>query len=216
MSTVLSPPKTVESRVVLHNISWQTYQRLLEERGDCSAPRLTYDRGELEIMSPTAKHEDVNESIKLLVNLISMEIGPILRGLGSTTFAREDIDRGFEPDSCFYVRNEAQIRGKERIDLSVDPVPDIVVEIDITSSSVKKRAVFAKFGVPEVWRYDGTRIEILTLTGGSYIRSDASMVLPVFTAEALTNLVADSLTLDRPEWMNKVLEWARQQTRSSK
>jgi len=209
MATVLSPPRIVEGRVVLHNISWHTYQRLLEERGDCSAPRLTYDRGELEIMSPTAKHEVVNESIKLLVNLISMEIGPILWGLGSTTFAREDIERGFEPDSCFYVRNESQIRGKERIDLSVDPVPDIVVEIDITSSSVKKRAVFAHFGVPEVWRYDGTKIEILILTGETYLRSDASLVLPVFTAEALTSLVADSLTLDRPEWMKKVLEWAR-------
>jgi Uma2 family endonuclease len=211
MSTVLNPPKTAESRVVLHNISWQTYQRLLEERGDCSAPRLTYDRGELEIMSPTAKHEDVNESIKLLVNLTSMELGPILRGLGSTTFAREDIDRGFEPDSCFYVRNESQIRGKERIDLSVDPVPDIVVEIDITSSSVNKRAVFAQFGVPEVWRYHGTKIEILILADGSYISSDVSLVLPVFTAEALTKLVADSLTLARPDWMRGVREWARAQ-----
>jgi Uma2 family endonuclease len=213
MVTVLNPPKTVEGRVVLHNISWHTYQRLLEERGDCSAPRLTYDRGELEIMSPSAKHEVVNESIRLLVNLISMEIGPILWGLGSTTFAREDIDRGFEPDSCFYVRNEALIRGKERIDLSVDPVPDIVVEIDITTSSVKKRAVFAKFGVPEVWRSDGTKIEILTLIDGSYINSNASLVLPVFTAEVLTKLVADSLTLDRPVWMKMVREWALQQAR---
>lgn len=214
MATLLSPPKTVESRVVLHNISWQTYQRLMEERGDRSAPRLTYDRGELEIMSPTAKHEDVNESIKVLVNLVSMEIGPVLRGLGSTAFAREDLDRGFEPDSCFYVRNEEQIRGKERIDLSVDPVPDIVVEIDITSSSVNKRAVFAQFGVPEVWRYDGTKIEILTLTGGSYIRSEASIILPIFTAEALTNLVADGLTLDRPQWMKGVRDWARAQRAS--
>lgn len=209
MATVLSPPKTVEGKVVLHNISWHTYQSLLEERGDCSAPRLTYDRGELEIMSPTAKHEVVNESIKLIVNLISMEIGPIVWGLGSTTFARADLDRGFEPDSCFYVRNAAQIRGKERIDLSVDPVPDIVVEIDITSSSVNTRKVFAHFGVPEVWRYDGAKIEILTLTRGSYLSSDVSLVLPVFTAEALTKLVADSLTLDRPDWMNGVRDWAR-------
>lgn len=211
MATVLSPPKTVEGKVVLHNISWHTYQRLLEERGDCSAPRLTYDRGELEIMSPTAKHEVVNESIKLIVNLISMEIGPIVWGLGSTTFAREDIARGFEPDSCFYVRNEAKIRGKDRIDLSVDPVPEIVIEIDITSLSARKLAVFAKFGVLEVWRYDGAKIEILTLIGGSYISSGASLVLPVFTAEALTKLVADSLTLDRPDWMKRVRDWARAQ-----
>ena len=209
MEGVLNPPQNLEARLVLHNISWVTYQRLLEELADSSSPRLTYDRGELEIISPTAKHEDVNESIKLLVNLVAMELGPAVRGLGSTTFTRADIERGFEPDSCFYVEKEAQIRGKERIDLASDPVPDIVVEIDITNSSLNKSAIFAQFGVPEIWRYDGTAFEILVLTNNVYVRSERSSLLPVFTVEALSTLIAESFTLDRRQWMNLVREWAQ-------
>ena len=109
MATALSPPQIAETRIVLHNISWATYQRLLDELAACSAPRLTYDRGELEIMSPTAKHEDVNETVKLFVNVLAEEVGLGLRGLGSTTFAREDIERGFETDSCFCIQHQAMI-----------------------------------------------------------------------------------------------------------
>src|SRR5712672_434859 len=107
MTAVLDPPRLADSRVVLHNISWGTYERLLEGRADCSAPRLTYDRGELEIMSPTPEHEKVNRAIDTLVNIAALEIEVEASDLGSTTFRLEDLERGFEPDSCFYVQNEA-------------------------------------------------------------------------------------------------------------
>ena len=210
MATVLSPPQIVENRVVLHNISWTTYQLLLQELADCAAPRLTYDRGELEIMSPTAKHEDVNEAIKLFVNAVAEEIKLVLRGLGSTTFTREDIERGFEPDSCFYIAHESLIRGKERIDLASDPPPDLVFEVDITSSSIDKLSIFADVGVPEVWRYDGERMEILLLHENTYRQSETSSVLASITAEVLTRFVSESLALNRLEWMERVRAWARQ------
>ena len=209
MATVLSPPQAAEGRVILHNISWPTYQRLLDELADCSTPRLTYDRGELEIMSPTAKHEDVNESIKLLVNAFAEETGLVLRGLGSTTFTREDIERGFEPDSCFYIAHESLIRGKERIDLAGDPPPDLVLEVDTTRSSINKLSIFAEIRVPEIWRYDGEQMEILVLHGSAYRPSGVSVVLPPITAEILTRFVSASLTLDRLAWMKSVREWAR-------
>ena len=209
MATVLSPPQAAERRVVLHNISWATYQRLLDELADCSTPRLTYDRGELEIRSPPAKHEDVNESIKLLVNAFAEETGLVLRGLGSTTFTRKDIERGFEPDSCFYIANESLIRGKERIDLASDPPPDLVLEVDITRSSINKLSIFAEIRVPEIWRYDGEQMEILVLRENSYQQSEPSSVLPRITATILTGLVSSSLRLDRLEWMKSVREWAR-------
>jgi Uma2 family endonuclease len=211
MTAVLSPPPTAETRVVLHNISWKTYERLLEDLADCSAPRLTYDRGELEIMSPTAKHEDVNETVKLLVNGVAEEIGLVLRGLGSTTFAREDIERGFEPDSCFYIQHESLIRGKARIDLAADPPPDLVFEVDITSSSIDKQSIFAQVGVPEVWRYDGEKMDILILRGKAYQKSEASTVIPLISAEVLTAFVSESLTLNRLEWMKRARDWARAQ-----
>jgi Uma2 family endonuclease len=211
MTTVLDPPRLADNSVVLHNISWGTYERLLEELADCSAPRLTYDRGELEIMSPTPEHEKVNRAIDTLVNIAALEIEVEASDLGSTTFRLEDIERGFEPDSCFYVQNEALIRGKNRLDLTVDPPPDLVIEIDITSSSINKRAIFAKFGVPEVWRYDGEQMEILNLVNGAYVKSEVSSVLPFFTAAVLTKFVAESRTLSRLEWMKRVRDWARAQ-----
>ena len=211
VATVLNLPKTAEARVVLPNVSWETYERLLTDLSDCSAPHLTYDRGRLVIMSPTAKHEKVNRSIELLVRITTLEMNIEVSSLGSTTFKREDIALGFEPDSCFYVQNEAAIRGKQALDLLVDPPPDIVVEIDISSSSINKRSLFAQFSVPEVWRYDGERIEILNLVNSAYVKAESSSVLPFITAKVLTDFIAASLSLSGLEWMKKVRDWAQQQ-----
>ncbi len=211
MTSVLNPAKTAEARVVLlPHVSWGTYERLLTDLSDYSVPHLTYDQGKLEIMSPTAKHEKVNRSIELLVRNTALEMNIEVASLGSTTFRREDIARGFEPDSCFYVQNEPAIRGKLALDLLVDPPPDIVFE-DITSSSINKRALLAHFAVPEVWCYDDESIEILNLVNGAYVKSERSSVLPCLTAKALTDFIAESLTLSGLEWMKKVRDWARQQ-----
>jgi len=211
MTTVLNLTKTAASRVVLPNVSWETYERLLTDLSDCSVPHLTYDQGRLEIMSPTAKHEKVNRSIELLVRITALEMNIEVGSLGSTTFKREDLARGFEPDSCFYVQNEAAIRGKDELDLLVDPPPDIVFEVDITSSSINKRSLFAQFAVPEIWRYDDESIEILNLVNGAYVKNESSSVLPFITAKVLTDFIAESLTLSGLEWMKKVRAWAQQQ-----
>lgn len=132
METIKSP---AEHRVILHNTSWETYERLMKERGESRVPRFAYDRGELEIMSPSTEHESIAYYVGLLVAVFAEEAGVDLYGAGSTTFDREDLERGFEPDACFYVRNAERVRGKPRIDLSLDPPPDLVIEVDITSLS---------------------------------------------------------------------------------
>ena len=162
-------------------------------------------------MSPTPRHEKVNRAIEILVSTLAAEMQIEVASLGSTTFKREDIERGFEPDSCFYFKNEIQIRGKEELDLTVDPPPDLVFEVDITSSSIDKESLFARFGVPELWRYDGQTIQILILVTDSYQLSSQSTVLPCLTAEVLTNFVAEYLSLSRIQWMKKLRDWARQQ-----
>src|SRR5262249_31633794 len=133
MPAVLSLP---EQRVVLRNVSWQTYVRLLSEHAESSSPRLTFDHGELEIMSPSAEHERYNLRIADLVGILADEMDVEAEGLGSSTFKREELERGFEPDSCFYIKNIECVRGKDRIDLALDPPPDLVVEVDITSASI--------------------------------------------------------------------------------
>lgn len=102
MITVVSPP---EPRVLLENMPWDLYERLLEAHRDCSAPRLTYDRGRLEIMSPSAEHEQLKETVALLINIVAEEMGINAEGFGSTTFRRQELERGFEPDACFYMAN---------------------------------------------------------------------------------------------------------------
>lgn len=212
MTAVLSPPHpiTVE-RVVLTGISWETYEKLLADLADRSVPRLTYDRGTLEIMSPTNKHEECNRAIARLVEVLAEEMAVEVRDLGSTTFHRDDIKRGFEPDTCFYIQNEAVIRGKETLDLNIDPPPDLVIEVDITSPSLGRFPIFAQFGVPEVWRFDGERLEIFLLSEGAYTKSEKSEALPFIVPDALVCFVAESVSLGRLEWLGKVRGWAREQ-----
>jgi Uma2 family endonuclease len=203
-------PSVQERRLVLHNIGWDTYERLLRDHANASSPRFTYDRGTLEIISPLPEHERLNRALQLLVPVIAEEIGVDLDSLGSTTFNREDLQRGFEPDSCFYVQNAARVRGRDRIDLQVDPAPDIVAEIDITHPSLDKLPILAQIGVPEVWRYAGARLEILVLAGDHYEPSSNSAAFPTVTAAALTTLLPASLELGNVAWMRRVRAWARE------
>jgi Uma2 family endonuclease len=206
MATVLWPP---DQKVVLGNVSWEFYEGLLADHQESSAPRFTYDRGTLEIMSPLPEHEEDNRALASLVENVAVEWRMSFRNLGSTTFKREDLGRGFEPDSCFYLQNAERIRGKTRIDLTVDPPPDLVIEIDITHTSLDKLPIYAALGVPEVWRYSGNRLSILALEGGTYQEREESLALPRVTAAALTGLLRESQEMDPPDWILRVRDWAR-------
>jgi Uma2 family endonuclease len=197
--------------VLLHNISWSTYQSLLRDHPDAASPRFTYDRGDLLIMVTSPEHEEINRTLNLLVELLAEEFGIESRAFGSTTYQRKDLRRGFEPDSCFYFKNEKRMRGKKRLNLAVDPPPELVVEIDISSPSLKKLPLFAAFGISEVWRFDGQKLEILVLQHREYCRSETSLALPKVTAEAVTCFLHESFRIGRLEWIKKVRAWAQQQ-----
>ena len=204
MATVLSLP---EQRVILRNISWETYERLLAENADCRNPRLAYDRGILEITSPSAKHEELSYVITLLVNIVTEELEIDVRGFGSTTFRRQDLARGFEPDSCFYIQGVEDISGKSSLDLATDPPPDLVIEIDLTSASLDKFPIYAQVGVPEIWRYDGTALQIFSLEHGTYVEQQVSTVLPILTRNVLSRFMRDSKSLKRTVWLRNLRHW---------
>jgi Uma2 family endonuclease len=206
MATVLSPS---EQRIVLRNISWGTYERLLAEHVDRGAPRFTFDRGDLEIMSPSPEHERFNDAIRIIIDVYSEELDIEVEGLGSATFKREDLERGAEPDSCFYIQNEASVRGKTRIDLATDPPPDLIVEIDVTSPSLAKFPIYADLGILEVWRYDGNALSIHLLSGTQYVESAGSRALKQVTSAQVSQLLEDRKTQGRTAWLRKVREWAR-------
>lgn len=206
MGTVVTSP---EQRIVLRQVSWDTYEHILSDHLDSSTPRFTYDRGVLEIMSPSSEHEETNRTISLLVEVLAEEMNIDIRNLGSTTFKRKDLKCGFEPDSCFYIQNVELIRGKSKIDLKNDPPPDLVIEIDITSFSIEKLPIYAKIGVPEVWRYDGNRLFILTLEGRHYVEQDESVALAPLSGETLSRLIEESKSLRRIEWLRIARRQAR-------
>ncbi len=206
MMTVSTPP---EERVVLWHVSWDTYERLLADHADQRSPRFTYDRGVLEIMRPGSLHEGLAQLVSSLVATVADARGLDMAGLGSTTFKDPEWDRGFEPDACFYLRHAAAIRGKERIDPRVDPAAEVVFEVDITRSSIDKLALYARFGVAEVWRHDGEAAAILVLDGDEYRRTDRSVALAGLDAATLTRLLAAGLSDPLPAWLTQVRDWAR-------
>jgi Uma2 family endonuclease len=206
MATVLSPP---EERILLQDVSWETYQRLLVDQRDRSVPRLSYDGGLLEIMSPSGEHEEVNDRFKYLVLAIAEELDLDLRTFGSKTFKRADLAKGFEPDSCFYIQNVAGISDTIDPDLSIHPPPDIVVEIDLTHPSLDKFPIYAQMGVPEVWIYSGQRVFIQLLHDGAYKESETSKALKGVTATDLTRFINEAPQMKLREWLRSVRHWAR-------
>ncbi len=211
-TTAPGPTVVGLDRIVLHNISWRTYENLLADLANASAPRLTYDRGTLEIMSPLPEHEESNRTLARIVEMIAEEWDLRVRNFGSMTFRREGVARGGEPDSCFYIQNYQSVQGKRRPDLATDPAPDLVIEVDITNPSLNKLPTYAVFGVPEIWRYDDVRIEILRLnaTNGVYVPAPVSLCLPGLTQEALGQFIESSKRDDVLEWRTRIRTWARE------
>ena len=208
MATV---PTTAEEKVILRNVSWETYERLLDERGDDPVPRFNFDRGDLEIMSPSCEHEEYKSTFAQIIDVVVEELSINSRKLGSTTFKRKEVARGFEPDACYYIQSFDRLRGRRRIDLLVDPPPDLIIEIDVTTDSMKKKGIYAALGVPEVWRYDGTRLTILELEAGVYVERGASLALPILTPAVLTELIEESTTMDPIPWIRKLRKWVKEQ-----
>jgi Uma2 family endonuclease len=189
---MVAPQKTISQYVVLRNTSWETFEQLLADNQDSAGVRLYYDNGMLEIKAPSAKHEKPNRTLALLIEELAVELDLDLELLGSTTYKRDDLLKGFEPDSSFYIQNAEAVRGKDEIDLVTDPPPDLVIEVDITSYSLNKFPIFAGLGIPEVWRYDNTQVGFYKLEGDSYVKVDHSPAFPMLTSEMATQLLNES------------------------
>lgn len=197
------------SPLILRGITWQTYENLLADLDEQSGTRLTYDRGVLEIMTLTPEHESLNRYlaslVDLLVDALEMDVHPV----GSSTFKREDRERGFEPDSSFYFQHAARMRGKKRIDLGVDPAPELIIEIDISHGSLDKLALFAHFGVKEVWRFDGTTVHLYHLADGVYQEVERSSIFSRLTATNMGEFLMQAQTLKR----SGLKDWVRNSLR---
>ena len=195
-----------QDHVILHGVSWQTFQRLLADRGERCSVLLAYDRGTVELRMPSQEHEWVKTTLTQVVEAIAFARDLHYRSLGSTTFSREDLARGFEPDACFYLDHADAVILDRPLDLTVDLPPDLVIEVDITRSSLDKLPIYAALGVPEVWRYTDGEVEIYSLTADAYTGADTSRVLPGIGADMVRRCIDEARTAtNQTAWFKRVV-----------
>jgi Uma2 family endonuclease len=208
MATVQAP--AVPQHLRMDGIDWKTYTRLLRIFAERPGYRLTYDRGRLEIMSPVLGHDRYGRFLGRMIVALTEELRlPILSG-GTTTLRRQLKRRGLEPDECFWIANEARVRGLSRLNLRRDPPPDLAVEIDTTRSSLNRMGIYAALGVPEVWRLDGTSLTFQVLAGKSYQGATVSRTFPRVAPADLTPFLASLVTTEENEMIRQFRDWVRQ------
>jgi Uma2 family endonuclease len=172
-------------QLLVEDVNWQQFESILEELGERRASRLSYSNGRLEIMVPLPEHEKAKEIIGDMVKIL-LEAGQIaFESLGSTTLKNERMSQAVEPDTCFYIQNQAAVIGKNRLDMSVDPPPDLAIEIDLTSRTQLDN--YQILGVPELWRYARRGLQINVLQAEQYIESDVSPTFPNIPIVQLVN-----------------------------
>jgi Uma2 family endonuclease len=212
MITTSSP---AEQRVLLKNISWQLFERLLQEMGEQRSTRLAYYKGKLELMTPLWEHENRNRVIDRLISTLIEELNLEYSPGGSFTLKRREMAAGKEPDSCYYIQNEAQVRGKKEIDLTQVPPPDLAIEIDITSSSLNQLSIYADLGVPEVWRYNGSRLQIYQLQNGEYVESAISPAFPLLPATKVEEFLEQCQRGGVTQAVRQFRQWIRNQLQNT-
>ncbi len=161
-------------RIIFKDINWSEFEQILTELGSHRNTRIAYSDRQIEIMTPLPEHEfnkiTVSDLIKIILEEMDLEFYP----LGSTTFKNELMKQGIEPDDCFYIKNEGKVRGKKRLDLSIDPPPDLALEIDLYSRTHVN--IYEALGVPELWRFEQGKLEINLLENGKYVQSEFSAI----------------------------------------
>jgi Uma2 family endonuclease len=207
MSSLSAP---AEERIYLENIRWQTYLALLVDLGEHRG-RLTYDHGRLEIVSPSKKHENLKRLLGRLIEAFTEELDIKIQSVSSTTLNREDLQRGVEADECYYVEHEATVREQEEIDLTRDPPPDLVVEVEVSRRLIPRIPIYAAMGIPEIWRYDGKtlRVSRLDSASGQYVEVKASKVFPMLPPLEVARFLEQRGSVDETQLVRSFRSWVR-------
>jgi Uma2 family endonuclease len=210
MSTARSKAKTVPA--VLHGIDWSTYSRLLRAFDRNRHFRLTYDRGTLEIMSPLWEHERPAYILGRLIDVLTEELQLPCEPGRTVTLRRRRKSRGLESDNCYWIASAGRLAGKTRLDLRVDPPPDLAIEMDVTRSSLDRMSIYAALAVPEVWRVTSAGLSFNMLEGGVYqVRSHSLSFSRLASADLVAFLVqvgqtgTTALVAQFRDWVRQVL-----------
>jgi Uma2 family endonuclease len=198
----------------IDDVPWEEYEQLLADLGEGYAVRIFYDQGRMEIMAPAYMHEKPIGVLHSLVTALRDELDVDVESVGSTTLKVEMKAKGAEPDGGFYVQNAPLIIGKEDLDLDHDPSPDLVVEVNRTSSSLDKFSIYAGLGVPEIWRLVRKTVHIYLLTGDHYEESPTSRAFPFLSADVLSEFLAQGLAEGERKAARAFRAWVRKHHQS--
>ncbi len=198
-----------EQRTVLYNISWETFEALLKETGEDRGSRFAYDCGTLEIMTPLYEHESPKIQFDRFVVALAEELEIEIKSAGSMTLKRKAVNRGIEPDNCYYIQTEPAVRGRQDLDLETEPPPDLAIEIDITSSSVDKLGIYSTLGVPELWRYNGRVLKFYQLVEPEYVECEFSIAFPLVWVTEISGFIEQSKTTGEIALLKSFRAWVR-------
>jgi Uma2 family endonuclease len=213
MTTVARADEELEDdqTFTLDGVSWETYESLLNDLDNSGQhKRVIYDRGRMAILSPLPKHEKWKSLLGCFVEAIAEGREVPISTYGQTTWKRRDLQRGLEPDECFYIQHEPQMRGKLEIDLMYDPPPDLCIEVDLRRGDIDKPGVYGALGIGEVWHLRNGEIEVLVLEkAGTYRRSDFSAAFPFLRLAELKQFLDQFGQRDQTSLVRLVREWAK-------
>jgi len=198
-----------EQRTLLENISWSTFETLLKEIGNKRGYRIAYDEGRLEIMSPLYEHENPKIRSDRFIFMLAEELYIEIKSAGSTTFKLKNAQKGIEPDNCYYIQNEPAVRDREELDLETAPPPDLAIEIDITSSSMNKLAIYSALRVPELWLYNGRVLKFYQLVETEYIERDFSIAFPFVSAAEMAGFFTRTQTMGEMALLKSFRTWVK-------
>lgn len=208
-----APVPTMHQHVVLEGVTFDTYERLLEDLGERQI-RLTYDRGTLEIMTLSSRHERFKRWVGRMVETMTLELGIPLASGGSTTWKRRDLEKGLESDECYWIQNEPRVRGRADLDLAKDPPPDLAIEVDVHTRSVNRLVIHAALGVPEVWRVKKGVIQVhLRQQDGSYAVGEVSRCFPWLPLRELNAWLGRVDQQDETGFLRAFQQWVRENLR---
>ncbi|MDJ0737390.1 MAG: Uma2 family endonuclease [Nostocaceae cyanobacterium] len=197
--------------IVLPNISWKTYNALITDIGDNCCVRLAYNRGILTIKMPSKLHEIINRLLARIVKTLTEELDMEVVDVGSTTFNRQDLEKGAEPDTAFYIQNAEKLEGLDP-EIPAHLAPDLVIEVDITSPSTERIKIYQALGVPEVWQYTKQRgLVIYCLQSQGYVESDVSATFVQVTATVLNQFLQQRQTQSENRVIRAVRSWIQEQ-----
>lgn len=200
----------LEQRVLLRNVSWETYERLVEEI-DNPGTRLRYDVGLLEIMSPRERHERFNELLGRLVQVLTEELDMTCRSTGSTTWRRKAKKKCLEADQSYYLTSASRVRGKREVDLAIDPPPDLAIDVENTASAVDQLGIYAALGIPEVWRFDGEQLTIHSLrANGQHSEQSQSQFFSQQATAKMVEWIGKCDESDEIVWVKEFRRWVRE------